>query len=32
MKGREEAMRLLEEADEVVAADAVHAAVDRMAR
>jgi hypoxanthine phosphoribosyltransferase len=32
MKGREEAMRLLEEADEVVAADAVRAAVERMAR
>jgi hypoxanthine phosphoribosyltransferase len=31
MKGREEAMRLLEEADEVVAADAVRAAVERMA-
>lgn len=31
MKGREEAMRLLEEADELVAADAVRAAVERMA-
>ena len=32
MKGREEAMRLLEEADELVAPDAVRAAVERMAR
>jgi hypoxanthine phosphoribosyltransferase len=31
MKGREEAMRLLEEADELVAPDAVRAAVERMA-